>query len=120
MELTHNEIEKLKKEIKDEILNIVVTKEECNDVQGSVNKKLFNDDKRIEIITHDFAVVKKLMRWVSGSHSTTPMLRATSISAHLHEAIMARQERIIRRLSYALALSAISNLLIVCAVVFHV
>lgn len=46
--------------------------------------------------------------------------RATSISAHLHEAIMARQERIIRRLSYALALSAISNLLIVCAVVFHV
>lgn len=68
MELTHNEIEKLKKEIKDEILNIVVTKEECNDVQGSVNKKLFNDDKRIEIITHDFAVVKKLM-WAVASAS---------------------------------------------------
>ena len=61
MEMTHSEIEKLKKEIKDEILTVVVTREECNDVQGSVNKKLFNDDKRIEIITHDFAVLKKLM-----------------------------------------------------------
>ena len=37
-------------------------------MQGSVNKKLFNDDKRIEIITHDFAVVKKLM-WAVASAS---------------------------------------------------
>lgn len=45
--------------------------------------------------------------------------KSASISVHLHEAIMARQERIIRRLSYAVTLSAISNILIVCVVVFH-
>ena len=45
--------------------------------------------------------------------------RATSISAHLHEAQMARCERIIRRLCYAVTLSAATNILIVCAVVFH-
>ena len=68
MEMTHSEIEKLKKEIKEEIMLLVVSKEDCNDIQGAVNKKLFNDDKRIEIITHDFAVVKKLM-WAVASAS---------------------------------------------------
>ena len=68
MEMTHSEIEKLKKEIKEEIMLLVVSKEDCNDIQGEVDKKLFNDDKRIEIITHDFAVVKKLM-WAVASAS---------------------------------------------------
>lgn len=68
MEMTHSEIEKLKKEIKEEIMLLVVSKEDCSDIQGAVNKKLFNDDKRIEIITHDFAVVKKLM-WAVASAS---------------------------------------------------
>ena len=68
MEMTHSEIEKLKKEIKDELLLLVVTKEDCSDIQGDVNKKLFNDDKRIELMSHDFAVVKKLM-WAVASAS---------------------------------------------------
>ena len=42
-----------------------------------------------------------------------------TISAHLHEAQMARCERIIRRLCYAVALSAATNILIVCAVMIH-
>ena len=68
MEMTHSEIEKIKKEIKEEIMLLVVSKEDCSDIQGAVNNKLFNDDKRIEIITHDFAVVKKLM-WAVASAS---------------------------------------------------
>jgi hypothetical protein len=42
--------------------------ETCNENQQSVNKKFSNDDKRIEIISHDFAVVKKLM-WAVASAS---------------------------------------------------
>ena len=68
MEMTHSEIEKLKKEIKDEILLLVVSKDDCNDIHGTVDKKLFNDDKRIELMSHDFAVVKKLM-WAVASAS---------------------------------------------------
>lgn len=48
MEMTHNEIEKLKKEIKDEILQIVVTKDDCNDVQTNINNRFSNDDKRLD------------------------------------------------------------------------
>lgn len=38
-----------------------VLQSECNEKQESVNKKFAQDDKRIEIISHDFAVIKKLM-----------------------------------------------------------
>lgn len=48
MEMTHSEIEKLKKEIKDEILQIVVTKDDCNDVQTSINDRFSSDDKRLD------------------------------------------------------------------------
>ena len=68
MELTHEEIERLKREIKDELMPLFVTKDNCNDVQSSVTKKLSNDDKRIELMSHDFAVIKKLM-WVVASSS---------------------------------------------------
>ena len=40
----------------------------CGDNQTKINNKLANDDKRIEIIAHDFAVVKKLM-WAVASAS---------------------------------------------------
>jgi septum formation topological specificity factor MinE len=60
------------KELRDEILNITderyVKIDECNDTQKSVNKKLSNDDKRIEIISHDFGTIKKLM-WAVASAS---------------------------------------------------
>lgn len=68
MELTHDEIEHLKREIKNELMPLFVTKDDCNDVQSSVTKKLSNDDKRIELISHDFAVIKKLM-WAVASSS---------------------------------------------------
>ena len=42
--------------------------EDCNDNQDRVNSKLAKDDKRIEIISHDFAVIKKLM-WTVASAS---------------------------------------------------
>lgn len=61
MEMNHSEIEKLKKEIKDELAQLFVTKNDCNDIQSDVAKKFSNDDKRIELISHDFAVIKKLM-----------------------------------------------------------
>lgn len=41
---------------------------ECNDRQEKVNKRFANDDKRIEIISHDFGVIKKLM-WAVASAS---------------------------------------------------
>ena len=42
--------------------------EDCNDNQERVNNKLAKDDKRIEIMSHDFAVIKKLM-WTVASAS---------------------------------------------------
>jgi hypothetical protein len=38
-----------------------VMAQDCNERQEKVNKRFANDDKRIEIISHDFAVIKKLM-----------------------------------------------------------
>lgn len=68
MALTHEEIEHLKREIKDELMPLFVTKDDCSDVQSSVTDKLSNDDKRIELMGHDFAVIKKLI-WVVASSS---------------------------------------------------
>jgi hypothetical protein len=47
----------------------------CNDTQKSVNKKLSNDDKRIEIISHDFGTIKKLM-WAVASASIGSLVTA--------------------------------------------
>lgn len=41
--------------------------EDCNDNQERVNNKLAKNDKRIEIMSHDFAVIKKLMWTVASS-----------------------------------------------------
>lgn len=45
-----------------------VLQSDCNERQEKVNNKFSNDDKRIEIISHDFAVIKKLM-WAVASAS---------------------------------------------------
>lgn len=45
-----------------------VLQSNCNEKQEKVNNKFSNDDKRIEIISHDFAVIKKLM-WAVASAS---------------------------------------------------
>lgn len=55
-------------EIKNELDDRYVLQSECNEKQDAVNKKFSNDDKRIEIISHDFATIKKLM-WAVASAS---------------------------------------------------
>lgn len=68
MALEHNEIQSLKKEIFEEADERYVKIESCTDKQEAVNKKLAKDDKRIEIISHDFDIIKKLM-WAVASAS---------------------------------------------------
>ena len=55
--ITHDDITELKKEFDDRY----VLQSDCNEKQEKVNNKFSNDDKRIEIISHDFDVIKKLM-----------------------------------------------------------
>ena len=64
MPLNHEDIQELKKVFDDRY----VLQSDCNDKQEIINKKFSNDDKRIEIISHAFGVIKKLM-WVVASAS---------------------------------------------------
>jgi hypothetical protein len=66
--LTHDEIQALKKEIFLEADDRYVLIDTCTERQRLVNGKFANDDKRIELISHDFNVIKKLM-WVVASAS---------------------------------------------------
>lgn len=43
--------------------SIYVMQSDCDDKRGEINKKLSNDDKRIDILAHDFMIVKKLA-WI--------------------------------------------------------
>lgn len=44
-----------------------VRKSSCNDIQEKNNRKFANDDKRIEIIAHDFKTIKWLVATVAAS-----------------------------------------------------
>jgi hypothetical protein len=55
--ITHEDITELKKVFDDRY----VMQADCTEKQEAVNKKFANDDKRIEIIAHDFGVIKRLM-----------------------------------------------------------
>jgi hypothetical protein len=61
--LEHDDITELKKVFDDRY----VLQSDCNEKQEKVNKKFSNDDKRIELISHDFDVIKKLMWAVATS-----------------------------------------------------
>lgn len=63
MALDHNDIMELKKVFDDRY----VLQSECNEKQEDVNKKLSKDDKRIELIVHDFKVIKWLITTVAAS-----------------------------------------------------
>lgn len=63
MALEHDDITELKRVFDDRY----VLQSDCNEKQEKVNKKLSNDDKRIELISHDFDVIKKLMWAVATS-----------------------------------------------------
>lgn len=74
MAIDEREIERIKIEVIEKIEPRLIARgderyvmvQDCNDRQEAINKKLANDDKRIEIISHDFATIKKLM-WAIAS-----------------------------------------------------
>lgn len=47
----------------------------CNGIQGENLKHFANDDKRIEIIQHDFSAIKKLV-WVIATASIGSLITA--------------------------------------------
>ena len=61
MALEHNEIQALKAEER------YVKIETCSEKQEAVNNKLSKDDKRIELLIHDFKVIKWLITTVAVS-----------------------------------------------------
>ena len=63
MAIDHNDIMELKKVFDDRY----VLQSDCNEKQENVNKKLSKDDKRIELIVHDFEVIKWLITTVAAS-----------------------------------------------------
>lgn len=42
---------------------IYVMQGDCNENREEINKKLFNEDKRVDILAHDFMILKKLA-WI--------------------------------------------------------
>ena len=60
--LTRDDFNEIKKELDDRY----VLQSDCNDKQESVNKKLANDDKRIDKLLDKFNTVSKLL-WVIAS-----------------------------------------------------
>ena len=46
---------------------VYVMQSDCDDKRDEINKKLSNDDKRIDILTHDFAIDKKLA-WIIATY----------------------------------------------------
>lgn len=64
MALSIEDFDTIKKEFDDRY----VLQADCNETQAQNSKIFAKDDKRIEIISHDFAVVKKLM-WAVASAS---------------------------------------------------
>lgn len=59
--MTHEEVKELKAEIFAEADNKYVSINDCNEKQEAVNIKFANDDKRLDIIAHDFGIIKKLI-----------------------------------------------------------
>ena len=60
--LTRDDFKEIKKELDDRY----VLQSDCNDKQEAVNKKLANDDKRIDKLLDEFNTVSKLL-WVIAS-----------------------------------------------------
>ena len=60
--LTHDDFNEIKKELDDRY----VLQSDCNDKQEALNKKLANDDKRIDKLLDKFNTVSKLL-WVIAS-----------------------------------------------------
>ena len=63
MAVTHEDITELKTVFDDRY----VLQSDCSEKQESLNKKLAKDDKRIEIIIHDFKIIKWLLTALAGA-----------------------------------------------------
>lgn len=61
--LEHDDFTEIKKVLDDRY----VLQSDCNDRQENVNKKFSKDDKRIELLVHDFKVIKWLITTVAVS-----------------------------------------------------
>lgn len=61
MALTMEDMKRIKNELDDRY----VMQSDCNDKQEAVNKKLANDDKRIELIMQDFSTIKNLIKIIT-------------------------------------------------------
>lgn len=55
-----------RKEIEELFDTRYVLKDDCTERKEAIDKRFANDDKRIEIIAHDFGVLKKLL-WLIAS-----------------------------------------------------
>ena len=64
MALNHDDFTEIKRVLDDRY----VLQSECNETQAINRNRFAKDDKRIEIISHDFDVIKKLM-WAVASAS---------------------------------------------------
>ena len=42
---------------------VYVMQRDCDDNREEINKKLFNENKRVDILAHDFVILKKLA-WI--------------------------------------------------------
>ena len=68
--LTRDDFKEIKKELDDRY----VLQSDCNDKQEAVNKKLANDDKRIDKLLDRFDTVSKLL-WVIASSVIGALVR---------------------------------------------
>lgn len=48
-----------------------VRKDDCIERKEAIDKRFSNDDKRIEIISHDFGTLKKLLWIIAGASVTS-------------------------------------------------
>ena len=55
-----------RKEIEELFDSRYVLKDDCTERKESIDKRFANDDKRIEMIAHDFKTIKKLL-WIVAS-----------------------------------------------------
>lgn len=63
MALNHDDFTEIKRVLDDRY----VLQHVCNEKQENVNRKIANDDKRIEVMANDFNTIKKLMWAVATS-----------------------------------------------------
>lgn len=71
MGISHEDVQELKEVFDDRY----VLKGDCDNAQSRISNSFAKDDKRIEIIQHDFAIIKKLV-WVVASASIGSLIAA--------------------------------------------